>query len=386
MGMRCISCSHFFYFLKGGEQDNIRPIFAGVLLSYDSLFPRNHYNMACGVSLRWFMDLVGALDKGRRRVVLSKVFITGGTGYVGSRLIHVVIQEGKEAIVLTRSAEKASKLEAKGVEAIVGDLLTDGIWQDAIQQAEHIIHLAAPPTWGKKVTKKVATTFSKGHYEMTVRLLDHVNPAIIKKIVYVAGTSFYGDTGSDVPRDSDFKGEPKGWGPYIAGSVHVLERYLKSGLPIVTAFPAQIYGPDSWMPQLFIQPLYEKKPVYSLKGYEPYFSPIHVEDTARACLYLTEHGAAGERYILCDDMPMSSKAFKRLIEQELRVTGKIREIPRWLCQLILGPVLTEYATAHTYFTNQRLKETGFQFRYPTAVDGVPGVVGEWIANQTQMEV
>ncbi|WP_186438406.1 NAD-dependent epimerase/dehydratase family protein [Cohnella terricola] len=313
---------------------------------------------------------------------MSKVFITGGTGYVGSRLISEVIKEGKEAVVLTRSAEKARELEAKGVEAIVGDLLSDGVWQNVIRQAEYIIHLAAPPTWGKKVTKKVATTYKKGHYEMTVRLLNHANPAVIKKIVYVAGTSFLGDTGSDVPRDNNYSDEPKGWGPYIADSVHVLDRYLEQGLPITTAFPAQIYGPDSWMPQLFIEPLYLNKPVYSLKGYEPYFSPIHVADTARACLYLTEHGKTGERYILCDDQPMTSKAFKHLIEKELNVTGKVREIPRWLCQMILGPVLTEYATAHTYFTNQKLKKIGFQFRYPTAVEGVPGVVREWISNQT----
>jgi len=312
---------------------------------------------------------------------MSKIFITGGTGYVGSRLISEIIKEGKEAVVLTRSAEKAKEMKSIGVEAIVGDLLSDGAWQEAVKQAEYVIHLAAPPTWGGKVTKKVATAFSKGHYEMTVRLLDHVNPAKIKKVVYIAGTSFFGDTGSDVPKDGDYKSEPKGWGPYIAGSVHVLDRYVIQGLPITTAFPAQIYGPDSWMPQLFIEPLYRKKPVYSLKGYEPYFSPIHVEDTARACLYLAEHGKVGDRYILCDDAPMTSNAFMNLIEQELKTTGTVRKIPRWLCKIILGPVLTEYATAHTYFTNKKLKEIGFNYRYPTAKDGVPSVVQEWISNQ-----
>lgn len=310
---------------------------------------------------------------------MGKIFITGGTGYVGSRLIEEVIKEGKHAVVLTRSSEKAKQLQQRGIEAIVGDLLTDGEWQQAIQECESIIHLASPPTWGKKVTKKVAMNFAQGHYEMTVRLLDHVNPAVTHKIVYVAGTSFYGDTGTDFPKDSDYMSEPKGWGPYIANSVHVLGRYIQKGLPITIAFPAQIYGPDSWMPQLFIEPLSQNKTVYSLKGYEPYFSPIHVEDTARACLYLTEHGKIDESYILCDNEPMLSKEFMGLIERELRVTGKVRYIPRWLCRLILGPVLTEYATAHTYFTNQKLKEIGFQYRYPTAKDGVPSVVQEWVA-------
>ncbi|MBD3921916.1 NAD(P)-dependent oxidoreductase [Paenibacillus sp. PR3] len=313
---------------------------------------------------------------------MGKVFITGGTGYVGSRLIDEVIKEGRQAVVLTRSADKAEQLRQRGVDAVVGDLLSDGPWQQAIQTCESIIHLASPPTWGKKVTKKVANTFGQGHYKMTVRLLDHVNPRMTKKIVYIAGTSYYGDTGADTLRDSDYKNEPKGWGPYIEASVNVLDRYMEKGLPIVTAFPAQIYGPDSWMPQLFIGPIYHKKPVYSLKGYEPYFSPIHVEDTARACLFLTEHGAASERYILCDNEPMTTTAFMKLIEKELQVEGKVRSIPRWLCQLLLGPVLTEYATAHTYFTNKRLKDIGFEYRYPTAKDGIPSVVRQWVSRQS----
>ncbi|MGO4539676.1 NAD-dependent epimerase/dehydratase family protein [Paenibacillus sp. 2TAB19] len=312
---------------------------------------------------------------------MSKIFITGGTGYVGTALVQEIIDTKLQAVVLTRSSQKADALRARGLEAVVGDLMEDGPWQQKLAECEYVIHLASPPTWGKKVTTKIAEQFAKGHYDMTLRLLDHIDVHTIKNIVYIAGTSYYGDTGAERPRDADFTSEPKGWGPYIANSVNVLDRYIQKGMPITTAFPAQIYGPDSWMPQLFIEPIYNKKPVYSLKGYEPYFSPIHVEDTARACLFLCEHGKIGDRYILCDNEPLTSNAFMKLIEKELQLSGKVRSIPRWLCKLILGPVLTEYATAHTYFTNRKLKELGFTYRYPTALDGVPNVVQSWVSKQ-----
>lgn len=312
---------------------------------------------------------------------MGKVFVTGGTGYVGSVLIDEAQKSGYDIVVLTRSAEKAKHLNINGIEAVVGDLLVDGPWQNALAECEYIIHLASPPTWGKKVSKKVAEAFSDGHYQMTVRLLDLVDRNKIKNIVYVAGTSYYGDTGEDMMRDESYISDPKGWGPYIAPSVNVLDRYRKQGLPITTVFPAQIYGAASWTEQLFMKPLYNNKPVYSLKGYSPYFSPIHVEDTARACLYLAAHGVPGERYILCDPNPMRSAEFMGLIEQELRVQGKTIEIPRWLCKLIIGPVLTEYATAHTLFTNRKVLDTGFQFRYGSAKEGIPHVVKQWLAMQ-----
>ena len=312
---------------------------------------------------------------------MGEIFVTGGTGYVGSALIEEARKSGRDIVVLTRSADKAKQLKAQGVEAIVGDLLVDGPWQRTLAECESIIHLASPPTWGKKVTKKVAAAFSDGHYQMTVRLLDLINNNKIKNIVYIAGTSYYGDTGENAPRDEAYISMPKGWGPYIAPSVKVLDYYKKLGLPITTVFPAQIYGAASWMEQLFMKPLYNQKPVYSLKGYSPYFSPIHVEDTARACLHLVDKGVPGERYILCDTQPMRSEDFMKLIEQELKVQGKIVKIPKWLCQMIIGPVLTEYATAHTLFSSNKLQETGFQFKYKSAKEGVPQVVKQWIAMQ-----
>lgn len=311
---------------------------------------------------------------------MGKIFVTGGTGYIGKTLVQEALKQNMELIVLTRSAAKAKQLEMQGVTAVVGDLQEDGEWQKVIGECQYVIHLAAPPTWGKKVTKKVAQEYSNGHYIMTVRLLDHINPSTIQNIIYVAGTSYIGDSGSDVPKDETYRSTPKGWGPYIAPSVDVLDKYKNSGLPITTVFPAQIYGADSWTVQLFMEPLYRNKPIYSLRGKEPMFSPIHVEDCARACLHLTSNARVGESYILCDAHPITSEKFKQIIEQEMGVTGKIVKIPEWLCRAVIGPVLTEYATAHTYFSNAKLLETGFEFRYPSAIHGIPQVTKHWLAS------
>ncbi|RAV21216.1 NAD-dependent epimerase/dehydratase family protein [Paenibacillus contaminans] len=313
---------------------------------------------------------------------MDKVFVTGGTGYIGKTLIQEALKQNIELIVLTRSAAKAKQLEAQGVAAVVGDLLEDGEWQKTIRECQYVIHLAAPPTWGKKVTKKIARQYSAGHYAMTVRLLDHISPTAIKNIIYVAGTSYLGDSGADEPKDEKYRSTPKGWGPYIAPSVNVLETYKQRGLPITTVFPAQIYGADSWTVQLFMEPLHRNKPIYSLQGNEPMFSPIHVEDCARACLHLMKHASTGESYILCDAYPVTSGKFKQMIEREMRVTGKTIKIPAWLCKLVIGPVLTEYATAHTYFSNAKLLATGFEFRYPSIGQGIPHVVKQWLASVT----
>lgn len=306
-----------------------------------------------------------------------KVFITGGTGFIGSKTVDVALRQGHEVIVLTRSEEKAKELEVKGAKAAIGDLLVDGDWQSALADAEYVVHLAAPPTWGKKVSLKVARTYQQGHYNMTIRLLDNLNPERLKKLVYVAGTSYFGDSGEEEPATESFRSEPKGWGPYIAPSVNVLRKYIDKGIPIVTAFPGQVYGADSWFPQLFIDPLSKHKPVTGLRGHNPVFSPIHVEDCARAFLHLLETGQPGDQYILVDDSPIRSADITTLAAKVLNVPDKKRFVPTWLCRMLLGPVLTEYATAHTNFSNNKLKATGFTYVYPTIQAGMDSVVSEW---------
>ncbi|WP_435162931.1 NAD-dependent epimerase/dehydratase family protein [Paenibacillus glycanilyticus] len=305
------------------------------------------------------------------------IFITGGTGYIGSSTVNVALRQGHQVTVLTRSKEKAKELEDTGVRAIIGDLLTDGDWQGALSEADYVIHLAAPPTWGKKVTLKVANAYQKGHYQMTVRLLDNINPQKLKKLVYVAGTSYFGDSGDNEPVTESYRSQPKGWGPYIAPSVDVLSAYVDKGMPVVITFPGQVYGAKSWFPQLFLKPLSQNKPVTGLKGHNPIFSPIHVEDCARAFLFLLEQGQTGERYLLVDDQPIRSADITTLSAQALNRQDKKRYVPTWLCRMLLGPVLTEYATAHTNFSNSKLKASGFTYLYPTIQLGIEDVVKEW---------
>lgn len=77
---------------------------------------------------------------------MSKIFITGGTGYVGTALVQEIIDTKLQAVVLTRSSQKADALRARGLEAVVGDLMEDGPWQQKLAECEYVIHLASPPT------------------------------------------------------------------------------------------------------------------------------------------------------------------------------------------------------------------------------------------------
>jgi nucleoside-diphosphate-sugar epimerase len=308
-----------------------------------------------------------------------KILITGGTGYIGSKTTETALKEQHEVYVLTRSEKKANELKETGVTPIVGDLLVDGSWKDEITKFEYIIHLAAPPTWGKKVTKKVAENYKENHYKMTVSLLDVLKKSKhLKKLVYVAGTSYLGDAGNGEKVNESYRATPKGWGPYIKPSVDVLQNYKMTGLPIITVFPGMVYGPDSWLEQLILSPIYNNKKLTNLKGTNPYMAPIHIEDCSRAFIHLLSNGETLEDYILVDDECIPSEDFSSFAGECLNKEVKRRYVPEWLCNLVIGPVLTDYAKVNSNFTNEKLKSTNFQFSYPTYEEGIPKAIKDWL--------
>ncbi|KAJ3200573.1 hypothetical protein HDU83_007846 [Entophlyctis luteolus] len=309
-----------------------------------------------------------------------RILIVGGTGYIGRSVVRNAAAGGSEVIVLTRSLGKAEHLKKRGISAIVGDLLEDGEWQSVLKTVDAAIYLAAPPSWSEstgRISKARAKAFGDGHLKLTKRFLDSV-PSTISKVIYIAGSSYFGDTGVEAKTES-YAGvsEPKGWGPYIRQSVELLPQYIAKGIPIVVAFPSQVYGPESWTEQLFLKPISTGNPVFGLLGYAPIISPIHVDDCALACLFLVSAGLPGESYLLTDCEPMAMKDLMRLCAKALEKSPTYWSLPKWLCNLAMGPVLTEYATAHNSFSNKKLLEAGFKFKFETAREGIPIVVKDW---------
>jgi uncharacterized protein YbjT (DUF2867 family) len=75
---------------------------------------------------------------------MMKVFVIGGTGFLGSYLVPRLQKQAHEITILTRSREKASRLENLGIRAVVGDLLQPESFADNLSRQDIIISVAMP--------------------------------------------------------------------------------------------------------------------------------------------------------------------------------------------------------------------------------------------------
>lgn len=309
---------------------------------------------------------------------MKRLFVTGGTGFIGTRFVALALEAGCQVRVLTRNARAAERWKHAGVTAVQGDLLTPGPWQEEAAASDGVVHLAQPLTFGARVTHQRAEAYREQRLRMDSLLLDSLKPGTVRRVLYVGGTSYYGDQGSQLVTE-DATPRPTGWGPYIAPAIESLPRHLERGLPLVETYPGSVYGLGSWFVEYALVPLKTGKRLFGLKEtLTHHMSPIHVEDCARALLHLLEHGEVGRRYFVVDDRPATFGDLTRVAAEALGVSYRKLLVPRWLCRLLLGPVLTDSLTSEARLSNARLHGTGFQFLYPTIREGVPALVRQWL--------
>src|SRR5687767_7899864 len=71
-----------------------------------------------------------------------RVFLTGGTGYIGSAVLDALLRGGHRVTAIVRDPEKAARLTAKGVTPVVGELGTPSTFLPALEGTEAVIHTA----------------------------------------------------------------------------------------------------------------------------------------------------------------------------------------------------------------------------------------------------
>jgi len=70
------------------------------------------------------------------------IFLTGGTGYVGSAALDAFVHAGYQVDALVRNSEKAAQVQAHGARPVLGDVTSQATWVDAAAAADGVVHAA----------------------------------------------------------------------------------------------------------------------------------------------------------------------------------------------------------------------------------------------------
>ncbi len=78
-----------------------------------------------------------------------KIFLTGGTGYIGKAVLDALARGGHHVDALVRTTDAAADVQRRGAHPVLGDLLQPATWRDAAAAADGIVHAATE--YGRRV-------------------------------------------------------------------------------------------------------------------------------------------------------------------------------------------------------------------------------------------
>ena len=156
--------------------------------------------------------------------ITEKYLVTGGAGFIGSHLVRRLVAEGKTVRVVDNlSTGQVSRLAdlITAIEFLEGDLADERVSQDAVNEIDYVLHQAAVPSVQRSVQDPVGT--NRANITATLNLLESCRRAGVRRLVYAASSSAYGDT-EILPKHEDMPANPLS--PY-ALQKFVGEQYCK---------------------------------------------------------------------------------------------------------------------------------------------------------------
>jgi UDP-glucose 4-epimerase len=286
-------------------------------------------------------------------------FVSGGTGFIGQRLISALNKNKVDVRLLSRS--KINK------NTFVCDLSKDTISNDALIGVDTVFHLAGL-SHDFRNENNISHLYYKVNVDATVQLANLALRAGVKKFVFVSsvkagGTPYHGEYANE-----ELKGEPNG----IYGKtkreaeLKLLDIAKNTSMHVSIVRPSLVYGPNvKGNLQLMLSGI--------RKGWLPPLpetgnrrSMIHVDDLVRAILLVSEDERAnGEIFIATDGMTYSSRQLYNVMCNILGKPASRWSVPKKLFDIagLISPSVKykiNKILGDECYSSSKLEELGFK--------------------------
>lgn len=307
-----------------------------------------------------------------------KIYITGATGFIGSKLTKRMIEEGNTVHALIRNPAKSKKINFENVIFKDGDLLNADSLYQGMKGCEEVYHLAAfARPWAKQ-----QDTYYKTNVQGTLNVLLAAIKAGVRKVVITSTAGVLGPSKKDlVTENSGSNNLP--FTEYEKTKILMEEKVWqlpKKQTQVVIVLPSRLYGPGELtvsnsvtkLIKLYSKGLWRLIPGngQSIGNY------VFINDVLDGLILAMKKGRSGERYIIGGQNLTYNEFFETLgkvfgknrfmIKIPLKIILFISVIQLHLAELTGKPPVITPAWVKKYYhswaisSNKAKNELGYQ--------------------------
>jgi uncharacterized protein (TIGR01777 family) len=290
-----------------------------------------------------------------------KIFITGGTGFIGSAVIHQLSQASHDLVLLTRGPSRIELYGSRTIKYIHWEANAEGIWDREVNGCDMVINMVGKNVFEERWNDAVKKEILRSRSATTSLLVEAIGRAERKPklLISVSAVGYYGDR-----QDETITEASTGGNDFLAdvvrqweGAAYSAEQY---GVRVSTPRIGLVLGRSGGMIGSMTLPfkLFVGGPIGTGKQYLPW---VHMQDVVRGILYPIENEQFRGIYNLVSPNPVTMKDFAH-------VFGSVLQRPSWLPVPDLALNLLYGEGAKVILSGQkavpeRLTAAGFKFQY-----------------------
>ena len=257
-----------------------------------------------------------------------RVFVTGGTGFVGANLIRLLLSQGYQVKALVRANSCLVNLKNLDLEIVRGDLNQEDLAQQ-MKGCQVLFHVAAQYS----LWQKDRDTLYRNNVLGTRNILNCARQAGIERTIYTSSVAAIGVRQDSLVADETYQSPVERLvGDYKKSKYYGEQEAVKAiqtGQDIVIVNPSTPIGAWDIKPtptgEIIVRFLQRKMPFYINTG----LNLIDVEDVAWGHILALKQGKTGDRYILGNQ----NITFAQLLDKLEKITGlpaPKKTIPDWI--------------------------------------------------------
>jgi uncharacterized protein len=291
-----------------------------------------------------------------------KIFLAGGTGFLGRYLVSVLRAEGHEITVLVRPGSRGVVMPLS-VRIIRGDPAMKGPWQEDLAGHEVVINLAGASIF-QPWTKKARKDIRESRLTSTENIVEAMgrSAGAAMHLFNASGVGYYGFSG-DVTVD---EGYPPG-DTFLAEVARSWEEAALQardrGARVVLCRLGIVLGRRGGaIPKIL--PLVRLRLGAAWGRGDQWFSWVHEKDGAAMFSFLLHHEEITGPVNFTSPMPVTNREMMAVMNSLLAKKPYIRTIPEWAIRSGLGEFSTVFLKGQRAIPGV-LERSGFTFEFPS---------------------
>jgi nucleoside-diphosphate-sugar epimerase len=259
-------------------------------------------------------------------------FVTGGSGFIGGRLVARLLNDGWHVRALARSDRAAARITELGAEAVRGELDDIGSMRSGAQGAEVAFHAAAHlGEWGRR------EDFERGNVIGTRNALTACVAAGVRRFVHVGTEAalLAGEPLIDVDEHAPLRFDSRAL--YSSTKARAEEAVLEAGVrgfETVVVRPRLVWGPGDTTILPALEEAVHAGRFAWIGGGHHLTATTHVDNVVEGLVLAAERGLSGNAYFVTDGRPIEFREFITRLLATRGVTPPSRSIPRPLARAI----------------------------------------------------